>query len=156
MGAKEIMITSLILTLFVFAFISFGVNFANETESALSVTNDSRINSLYSGVNDSIFADSYNGKSLQETANETKDDFDNEDTSGITNFITDKLADVIKGSAKIVMSIVYVGYDAILDPLLSIIFPNSPQVRQTIGVILTSILLFVVTFAIWRLIKTGN
>ena len=156
MGAKEIMFTSLIITLFVFAFISFGVNFASETESALSITNDSRIGNLYSGVNGSIFADTYDGKTLAETANETADDYDSDDTSGVTNFLTDKLTDVIKGSAKLVMGVTYSIFDSILDPILSIMFPNSPGTRQAVGIVLTAIISFLLVFAVWRLIKSGQ
>lgn len=144
---KGIIISFLLIGLFSVALISFGINFANENDAPINIQNDSRISNLYSGVNSSI--------RVQSEAETTTSAFNEDDTAG-DNIITDLIFSTIAGVGKTIMSATNSIYDATLEPLLKIIFPNSREVRAIVGTVLTSILLFTIVLLVWQLIKTGK
>lgn len=151
METKNVITSILIVVLFIISFISFGINFGEEQNSPVNIKNDTRINTLYSNMNDTVY--DYDDKGLQETANDTSSTFDEEDTAG--EKISEFIVSAILGVGKSIMSVISHVSDAIMDPLLKIVFPNSPEVRSTIGIILMTIIMFVMVLLTWKMIKTG-
>lgn len=151
METQNIIISVLLSVLFIIAFISFGIHFGSEHNAPINIKNDSRINVLYSGMNDTIYK--YDNKGLQSTANDTSSTFDEEDTAG--EKISEYIFSSILGVGKSIMGVINHIADAIMDPLLKIIFPNSPEVRSVIGTILITIIMFLMVLLTWKMIKTG-
>jgi len=154
MEAKGIIIGVLLVALFSIAFISFGINFGLEREAEINIANDSRINVLYTNLNDSIYNYDDSGDTIQETANGTTSAFNQDDTTG-SSIISDFIISSIVGVGKTLMGVVMVVSDIILDPVLSLVLPAAPEVRRIVGIILATILMFVLVLITWRLIKVG-
>ena len=154
MEAKDVIISLSVVMLFIVAMISFGGNFASENNAAISITNDSRINTLYTGVNSTVFGNVHDNKTLEETANESNGLLDEPDTLG--DKIQDWIGDKVLGFGKAIFGVVYNMFNAILDPLLRIIIPGSAPARRAIGVVITSIFSFLMGFVIYKLIRTGR
>lgn len=154
MDAKEVFVSSALIVLFAISFISFGINFTVEQDSPVSINNDSRINTLYSNLNETIY-NYEDGKTIQEAANESQGFLDSgEETLG--DKIVEFIGEGIKGIAKGLMSGINVISNATIDPLLRLVLPNSPDAREVIGLILTSIILTTMLFVAWSLYKTGK
>ena len=151
METKNVITSILLVVLFIIAFISFGINFADEQNAPVNINNDSRVNTLYSGMNDTVY--DYDDKGLQSTANDTSSTFDEEDTAG--EKISEFIVSAILGVGKSIMSVISHISDAIMDPLLKIVFPNSPEVRSVIGTILMTIIMFIIVLLTLKMIKVG-
>jgi hypothetical protein len=54
------------------------------------------------------------------------------------------------------MGVAFAIFDAIWDPILKIIIPNSSEIRRVISVVLSTILLFLVALLAWRLYRVGE
>lgn len=150
--ARDYIVGFLLIALFSIAFISFGITFAQNQNSNINIANDTRINTLYTELNDSIYNYDSSG-SVQTVANSTLDSYDTKDTAGET--IAEFVFKGIIGVAKTILGVVNVFYEATLEPVLSLVLPGNQGVKKLLGVMLTTILLFVMVLVAWRLVKNG-
>lgn len=153
MESRKLVVTFSLITLFVIAFLSFGITFGTEQGSSINIANETRIVNLLTGANSTVYSHS-GSDNLQEVANSTTTAFDQQDEGG-SGIIGEFILDSILGVGKTILGIVSTMFDAILDPLLSLIIPYQP-IRNVVGIILSSILLITMVLVTWRLIKTGT
>jgi hypothetical protein len=152
MKMKDYLIGFLVVALFIIAFISFGIEMGDEHSASVNLNNDSRINTLYSGVNATVY--NYDGGSIQSEGNSTLEGFNAEDPSGAGS--DGIFFSTVTAVGKSIMGVAFAIFDAIWDPILKIIMPNSPEIRRVISVVLSTILLFLVTLLAWRLYRIGE
>lgn len=154
-GLGKFIISSMTLALFVIALISFGVNFGNENDANILITdNNSAINTIYTGVNDTIY--NYENKGLYATANDTYGGFhESEGTKGITSFIGEFLIDGVLNVVKVLSGIGSTIFNVTFAPILKGLgIPNG--IASVIGIIISIIVSFSLIFMGWKLIKTGQ
>lgn len=150
---KEYVVGFLIIALFIISLLSFGINMGTEHNSTININEDSRINLIYSGVNSTIY-DHQDSGSLQEEANSTLEGFNQEDPEGTGS--DGIFFSTVTSVGKSIMGVALGVFDAVWDPLLKIVLPNSREVRQVISVVLSTALLFVVALLAWKLYRTGK
>lgn len=152
MNTKAIMVSFLVISLFIISFISFGVNFAQENDLTTTIRNDSRIDAIYTGVNDTIF--DYNGKGVYQESNSSQTSF-NQDDPTLTGTTSSILFSAVTTVGKSIMSIANSIFGVTLEPLLKALgLPR--EVRVVVGTILATILVFLVTLLAWKLYRQGN
>lgn len=154
METKDVIVGFLLIALFSIAFISFGINFGNEQEAPINIQNDSRVSQLYNNVNSSIKDYGGEGETIQGESNSTSTIFDEDDTVG--EKIIGFAFSAILGLARTVLSVINVFADAIIAPLLAVVIPNSPEIRSVVGIVLMTIIGFVIILLGVKLIKTGT
>lgn len=153
MGAKDYLVGFAVIALFVIALISFGVNMGTENNSTVNINDDSRINSIFSGVNSTVY--NYgDGETLQEEANSSLESFNEEDPAG--SGADGIFFSAVTAVGKSIMGVAFAVFDAIWSPLLKIVIPNSPEIRAVVAVVLSTILLFLMTLVAWKLYRTGE
>lgn len=152
MDTKGLMFSFLLIALFIISVISFGVNFAVEHETNQSILDDSRINALYTGVNETIF--DYNDIGVYQESNDSLTSFNQDDPSA-TGTASSILFSAVTSVGKSIMSIANSIFGVTLEPLLKLLgLPR--EVRVVVGVILSTILVFLVTLLAWKLYRQGQ
>ena len=152
MDAKNMIVSMTLVLLFSIAFISFGVQFAYEQDASISIADNEQLGILKSNLTNKV-----NSGDLQDGANQTAGAFDeDDDTAGITSRIAEFFIGAVTGVGKTMMNAAYSIFSIVLDPLLYLLFPNSQEIRQTVGGVLATIILFVMALITWKLIKTGT
>lgn len=152
---KTIIVSFLIFALFGISLISFGVNFGTENEADVLITdNNSAINTIYEGINDTIF--DYKGVGLQEQANSSFSSFNSDsETSGILGTISDFFINTLLGVGKAIMGIGNTIFSVTFSPILSALGIPQP-IASIIGIIISTIMLFTMVLLAWRLYRTGQ
>ena len=103
MDAKNMIVSMTLILLFSIAFISFGVQFAHEQDSNITIADNE-----YLGVMKSNLEDKVTSGELQRTANETTGAFDeDDDTAGITSRIAEFFIGAVTGVGKTMMNVAY-------------------------------------------------
>lgn len=146
-GTRQIIVGFAVIALFTFAFISFAVNFQTEWGANQSILDDSRISSMYSGVNSSIaYSDSISRQYSDTLYNETDPAQKGTATSILFGGIV-AIANAFTGTATRVFS-------AIFAPLLSAL--GLPQEAAVIvGTVFSVIFLIVTILLAWKLLRQG-
>jgi hypothetical protein len=152
MEINKIIISFLVFALFGIAIISFGINFGDENNSDISIEDDSRISSIYSGINSTIY--NYDdGDSLQETANETYSDF-NAESGTVTGSISDFFMDSLLFVGKTIMGVANTILDVTFLPLLKAVgIPT--EIARIVGGVISVIMLFTIVLLAWKLYRLG-
>lgn len=159
MDAGKLIISSLVFVLFIIAFVNFGVNFGNENDAQMLITDntsagDSAIKTIYESVNDTLY--NYDDKGFYDTANESYNAF-NEDsgTGGAVSSITEFFVNGILSVGKGIMGIGSVIFSVTFAPILKGLgVPN--EISKVVGGIISGILLFLITLMAWKLYRTGQ
>lgn len=154
MDLKDIMVGFLVFGIFIIALISFGVNFANENDAETLVTdNNSPIQTIYSGVNSTIY--NYDGNNIQEKANDSFGGFHDEgDTTGILGTITDFFISSLLAVGKTITGISNAIFNVTLAPLLKAL-GIQPGIARIIGIVVSTIMLFTLILLAWKLYRLG-
>jgi hypothetical protein len=124
----------------------------DEHSASVNLNNDSRINTLYSGVNATVY--NYDGGSIESEGKSTLEGFNAEDPSGAGS--DGIFFSTITAVGKSIMGVAFAIFYEIWDPILGIIMPNSPEIKGVISAVLSTTLLFIVALLAWRLYRVGE
>lgn len=145
MGFKEIFIGFVLIGVFSISLINFGVLIAQENDSDKSILDDSRINSAYTGLNNSY-------KTFQNDANESLASFNQDSTSTSTGFL---LLGSIINAGKVFTTMIVGTFNIVTTLIFGTLFGNSPAAALIFGVF-SAILFFLIIFSLWRVFKSGE
>lgn len=137
----------LVIALFAFAFISFGINFQSEWDANSSISDDPHMSTIYSGVNDSIHSSHSDVEGQKGTLYE-EDPTQTGDVASLIFAGVSAIASVFTGVANGIFGV-------ITYPLMNAL--GLPQgIASVIGTVLSSIFLITVVLLGWKLMKTGE
>lgn len=155
MNIRTLFVSFMVFALFIIGLVSFGINFGNENNADIIITdNNSAVSRIYTGVNNTVHT--YQDKGLQEEGtNLSSSFFDEGGTSGllggITDFFISSLLAVGKGIAGISNAIFNVTFAPLLKGL------GIPlEIARVIGGILSTIMLFTMILLAWKLYRAGE
>jgi len=146
-GARQIVIAFVVIGLFAFAAISFGVNYQQEWNSNQSILDDSRISSIYGGVNSTF-------KTSSVTVNDSSDTLYEEspkESGTVANLLFGGIVGIARGFTGIASQF----FNAIFGPLLSLLGLNG-ELAIVVGAVLSTILGITLAFLVWRLLRRGD
>lgn len=147
MELRNMVIAFVVIGLFAFAFISFGVSFQEEWGADDTITDNTHISDIYSGVNKSI-------KSGYQGAEEQKGAMTEEEPTQ-SGTVSELIMGAISTVASVFTGVVYGIFGSITDPLMKAL--GLPQeVARIVGVVLSTILAITATLLIWKLFKLGR
>jgi len=147
MELRNMVIAFVVIGLFAFAFISFGVSFQQEWGAEQTITDNTHISSIYSGVNDSI-------ESSYQSSEEQKGSM-TEEEPGQSGSVSELIMGAISNIAKVFTGVIDSVFGAITKPLLKALgLPQ--QVARIVGIVLSTILAITTTLLIWKLFKLGR
>lgn len=151
---KDYLVGSILIGVFIIALISFGIHAANENDASVSINDNDHINSIFTGVNSTIYGYGGDDSSLQEEANSTVEGFNKEDPEGSGS--DGIFFSTVTAVGKSIMGITFRIFDVVWSPLLKILLPNSKEVRQVLSVMLSAIFMFLVMLLAWKLYRVGQ
>jgi hypothetical protein len=144
-GFKSLMISMVLVGLFVFATINFGIIFASENDSNQSIGDHPSIANLSIGVNDSLRG------------------FDDDISGGKSSFISDipVIGDslVILAAAsvwKTFVTLPKVMFDLTFGTISEVIFGNGAGGFGLVFIVIGSIVVAVLIFYAWKWIRSGD
>lgn len=150
LGTRQIIVMFLIVGLFAFSFISFGINFQDEfnADQNSRILDDTRVKAIYDGVN-STFSSSRN---TVNTFNSTITDPGAVEEGGDFGGVLFKpIVSITRAFTGIATGM----FDVILGPILNAL--NIPEEAQRIvGTVLATIFLIVTIFLAWKLFRQGS
>ena len=144
MSARNMIISFMIIGLFVFAMISFGIGIATLNDGT-SITEDKRINKSYGQYETQL-------KQVQSEAEEQRNKFDSE--SPTTSF-GEILFSSIVGVGRTFTSSLVNFMDITFSLVFTTVFGRDPAFAVVTGTIIEIILLSIV-FLLWRVYKAGE
>lgn len=144
MSARNMIISFMIIGLFVFAMISFGIGIATLNDGT-SITEDKRINKSYGQYETQL-------KQVQSEAEEQRNKFDSE--SPTTSF-GEILFSSIVGVGRTFTSSLVNFMDITFSLVFTTVFGGDPAFAVVTGTIIGIILLSIV-FLLWRVYKAGE
>ena len=154
MEMRDYVIGFILVGLFAISLIAFGINLAEENSTGISISDDTQINSLYSGINDTIY-DYNNEGSIQEKANSSYNKIKGENPIiGAAQNLFFASISFVAGS---VSGISYALFGNILAPVLNIIIPgeDGAQIRGVILIVISTIMMLSLALLVWKLYRTG-
>jgi len=147
MNMRNFVIGFMIIALFSFAFISFGINFQEEWGANKSIANDPHLSNLYDGVNKSI-------QSGYGTADNQKGTLYEEDPTQ-TGEVSSLLFAGVSAIASAFTGIANATFGAIVTPLMKALgLPR--DIAAIVGTVLSSIFLITVVLLGWKLMRQGE
>lgn len=142
-GLKSMIITFLIIGLFSFALISFGVNFPDNNLANQSLLDDQRINTSYSQLSTELQDTKTTSEAQLDVLEET------EAETGSENVVFRSVASVWKAFKSMSIGLFNIVFGLIFDVLLGQAFV---AVVGVIGAIVT----LLIAFYVWKWVRTGD
>jgi len=155
MDIGKLVTSLLVFALFGIALISFGVNFANENDAGVLITdNDSAISTIYTGINNTLYT--YDDMGLEAKANESVSSF-NEDsgTSKVLGVVSEFFIGTLLVIGKTISGISNAIFNVTFSPILKGLgIPNG--IAKVIGGIVAVIMSFSLILLAWKLYRVGQ
>jgi len=149
MELRNMVIAFVVIGLCTFAFISFGVSFQQEWGAEQTITDNTHISSIYSGVNASL------DTGYQDTENQKQNSSLTSEEPGQSSTVSELIMGAISNIAKVFTGVIDSVFGAITKPLLKAL--GLPQkVARIVGIVLSTILAITTTLLIWKLFKLGR
>jgi hypothetical protein len=153
MEMKGFMVSFILIGAFTIAVIMFGMKFGQENATPINIINNSEVYSLYSDTNDTIYK--YGQKGVQDISSDVKNNTINEEDPSTGTFISDFVLSSIKALFGAITGIGSAIFEVTWDPLLKLL--GLPlDVRILVGTVVTTILMFIISLLIWKLVKQGQ
>lgn len=141
MNFKGLIVSVLLIGLFIFSFISFGVNFQQNLSGNSTVLEDSALNQSYRSINSTLI-------SAEETTTNVKDAFDQDTPTLTAGFFL--LSSVLSG-AKTLGNILVSIYNATFVLIASVL-----GISDVVLGVIVAIIMVVVFIAAYTLAKVGD
>lgn len=144
---RTYVISFVVIALFAFAFISFAVSFQTNWGSDAPIQNNSQIDTIYSGVNESI-------RNSQGSAQERNGTLYQEDPSQAGD-VSSLIFGGVSAIAQTFTGIAYDIFGAIFGPVINALgLPE--QATVVLGSVITTIFLISIVLLGWQLLRTGR
>ncbi len=145
MSARNIIISFMLVGLFVFAMINFGIGVVVLNDGANSITDDARINSTFGQLESEL-------ENVQATAEDQRDKFDSESpTLSFGEILFESIVGVGRTFTSTTVGFMDVTFTLIFDS----VFGGDPAFAVVMGTVVGVMLLSIV-FLLWRVYKAGE